>query len=721
MRNRTLRFALASAALAGVGDPATSKEIGVRDWTITDIVEAPSILDVALSHDGKEVAYLLRRGSLSENREIFEFHVVSLANGRDRMVATSSWLGTLRLIPSQDAWSVLGDFGEGVQLYRFDRSGARTTIASQPDPVLVGSADGAVSGMPDNAPVRFGVTYYRWRPDGRALFYSVLERKEANSKPLFDSAVVEISSRRRWEPDVNVQFYVRESDHTPVAIHSRPGSDIIARLLGGDADWQGETLYFSTTDDQERASRVTRWRWTASRGVERPVAGENTPSDALVGPYGGALSVRGYGTDRRIIETSVDGGEHDYGPFVGALSDPRSPGIWRSPEGDRVLVSVRLLDSPRYSILLLTKGGRRRLYVVDGSLTRCSFDPELRTGACIQQGLALPPRLVSIDLDTGRIRPIADLAPRYDALRRLRFEPRSWRNAMGYVSTGFIVWPSNYAPKKRYPLVVITHGSDADEQFVSGGLQWNYPLQLLAQRGYIVALVNDPSPHQSATLTQAASAWSNCGKGMPPTQVQDLEWLNGVTTYEALVGNLVDAGAVDPTRVGIAGYSRGSQMANVAMTNSQIFRAASSGDGGYLEPAAWRFNRCTYRGVFGGGPGEASTATLYRRLAPSYRADKASGAILQQMAEPRAGAVDFYQSLRDAGVPAQITLYPGESDASDETHFFHIPANRMTAMRENLCWFDFWLRGISGSRDECPRIGDWEEMALDWRDRKPSE
>lgn len=64
------------------------------------------------------------------------------------------------------------------------------------------------------------------------------------------------------------------------------------------------------------------------------------------------------------------------------------------------------------------------------------------------------------------------------------------------------------------------------------------------------------------------------------------------------------------------------------------------------------------------------------------------------MAEPRAGAVDFYQSLRDAGVPAQITLYPGRSEASDETHVFHIPANRMTAMRENLCWFDFWLRHI---------------------------
>lgn len=715
---------MAGAALAGVAAPAApaapaaAKDGGRRDWSIADIVEAPSVIDLALSRDGSEVAYILRRGDLKVNREIFELHVVSITSRLDRIVATSSWLGALKLIPSRDAWSVLGDFGEGVQLYQFDRSGARTTIASQPDPVLVGSADGAISGMGDNPLVRFGVTSYRWRADGRALFYSVLERQKRDPKPLIDSAVVEASSRRRWEPNVKVQFFVRETDSQPVAIHSRPGSDIIARLLGGDAGWQGETLYFSTTDDQERASRVTRWRWTASRGVERPVAGENAALDSLVGPYGGALSVRGYGTGRRLIETSADGGEHDYGAFSGTLSDPRSPGIWRSPEGDRVLVSVRLLDSPRYAILLLTKDSQRRLYAVEGSLTHCSFDPGLRAGACVQQGLPLPPRLVSIDVLTGRVRPIADLAPRYDALRRLRFEPRSWRNAMGYTSTGFIVWPSRYVPTKRYPLIVITHGSDADERFVSGGLQWNYPLQLLAQSGYIVALVNDPSPYQSATLLQAASAWSNCGEGMPPRQVQNLEWLNGVATYEALVRELVDAGVVDRTQVGIAGYSRGSQMVNVAMTNSQIFRAASSGDGGYLEPASWRFNRCTYAGVFGGGPGRASTDALYRRLAPSYRADKATGAVLQQMAEPRAGAVDFYQSLRDAGVPAQITLYPGESESSDETHVFHIPANRMNAMRENLCWFDFWLRGISGTPAECPRIDNWKAMAIGWRNRK---
>src|SRR3546814_6873241 len=66
--------------------------------------------------------------------------------------------------------------------------------------------------------------------------------------------------------------------------------------------------------------------------------------------------------------------------------------------------------------------------------------------------------------------------------------------------------------------------------------------------------------------------------------------------------------------------------------------------------------------------------------------------VLQQMASPFAGAIDFYAALREAKVPAQISLYPGETTATDETHLFHIPSNRLRAMQENLAWFDFWLR-----------------------------
>ena len=42
---------------------------------------------------------------------------------------------------------------------------------------------------------------------------------------------------------------------------------------------------------------------------------------------------------------------------------------------------------------------------------------------------------------------------------------------------------------------------------------------------------------------------------------------------------------------------------------------------------------------------------------------------------------------------AFLSLYPGEDAASDETHIFHIPSNRIAAMQENIAWFDYWLLG----------------------------
>lgn len=198
---------------------------------------------------------------------------------------------------------------------------------------------------------------------------------------------------------------------------------------------------------------------------------------------------------------------------------------------------------------------------------------------------------------------------------------------------------------------------------------------------------------------------------MPPEQMRKLLWLTGVASFETAVEELEAAGVIDKERVGIAGYSRGSQLVNVAMTQSKMFRAASSGDGAYLEPVYEPDMPESYRAVFGGSPFEPNFLPNYLALSPSLRAYEACGAILQQVAAPHIGAIDFHKALRKAGVPAQISLFPGEDDASDETHIFHIPSNRMAAMQENIAWFDYWLKG---ERDpawvSASRYAEWDRM-----------
>src|SRR3546814_11710473 len=63
----------------------------------------------------------------------------------------------------------------------------------------------------------------------------------------------------------------------------------------------------------------------------------------------------------------------------------------------------------------------------------------------------------------------------------------------------------------------------------------------------------------------------------------------------------------------------------------------------------------------------------------------------------------FHVSLREANVPSELVYYP------DETHLFHQPLHRLSAMQENIDWFDFWLLGKED--DDPPKTGQYER----WR------
>ncbi|WP_175597130.1 hypothetical protein [Peristeroidobacter soli] len=74
---------------------------------------------------------------------------------------------------------------------------------------------------------------------------------------------------------------------------------------------------------------------------------------------------------------------------------------------------------------------------------------------------------------------------------------------------------------------------------------------------------------------------------------------------------------------------------------------------------------------------------------PTFRAAQAAGPILQQLAGLHQSQIELFDALRTAGKPTQITFYRGETSTSQETHIFHIPSNRLAAMR-------IWTGSISG-------------------------
>ena len=702
---------------ASLGNGGTAVAEEGRRWTVEDVVTVPADFDLSLASDGKSLAYLERRADLEKNETVSILHLLDLRSRVSREILRAASAEQLRPLPKGKGWSLLLDQGDGLQLYALDAEGTIKRLLVRDGKVTVGQTEGGLFAVRSGAPRRIGILYHDWSPDGQWLWYAALKPRSEPVDVAIDDAVVSQRNRRRAPVKAMVELRIRSATGEDWLVASRPSGDRLAFYYGGNVEWTEEgPRYQLEQSDAERTEGIGTFAWSFATKTSRPIEESfGFPAIGLLrGPNGGTLASEGFGSALALTETRTDGRKIQYGGQPYYVGDPRSAGNWLSADRRTALLGVRTLSHPRYGLVLLARR-RAKPLIHSGSLTACDFRKDLAWGICVEEGLNQAPRLVQVAPHDGRVQTLAPLSPAHESIAPLRVTPHQWTNRLGYRATGFIVWPRDYQANSRYPAIIITHGSDADERFASADLQWNYPAQLFAERGYIVILMNDPSARQQAELWNAYMIWSGGPGTLGPAKLRELIWLNGVYSFEDAIAELASEGIVDPDRIGIAGYSRGSQMVNVAMTQSEIFRAASSGDGNYLEPASYSDPKDGYHAIFGGPP-SGQHLDAYRQLSPSLRADKACGPILQQMASPFAGAIDFYAVLREANVPAQISLYPGETTATDETHLFHIPSNRMRAMRENLAWFDFWLRDRRDPELEDRGAFDrWSKMAAQWK------
>lgn len=685
-------------AMVSISIAALSAAPAQRAWTLQDIAAAPEIVDLVIAEDGRQAIYIIRKGDLATNAKVSSLRRVDLATGVDRELKSSSWLSVLRLIPGSTDSSVLADLGEGVQLYRFDGTGRFDAVLVNRDLDRVGTAM--------EGPQLSGISDYGWSPDGKSYWYAKRTSRPANARtvnPRFLPLVTIYGSNP-------IELRVREADGRDVML------DRIDAIAGGyfDVEWAHDAAsltYWARSSDLESFEQR---RWSRGAAKAEVLGSESdfyVPKHEIRGPRGGSLTTTGFGGDRKLIETLQDGSVIEHGRVGFRLGDPRASGHWLSPDGDVALVGIRYYEDPRYGLARVARSGRVDEVRVDGSLTHCSVNSAFTAGVCVRESMVSPPELVRLNPRSGGVTPVVDLSPMHAAIAPLRIVPKTWTNRNGYQASGYVVYPRDYEAKHKYPAILVTHGGDADQRFASVEFQWDYPVQAWAERGYVVVAMNEPAPSNSAELAAAYAQWGGSGS-LPIERVQDLIWVNTVQGFEAAVKDLVARGVVDEDRVGIAGYSAGSQKVNVAMTQSKMFRVASSGDGGYLEPSAYFSNSSSYRAIYGGSPYDRAAVPRYERLSPTFRAALAAGPILQQVASGHSTQFEFNAALRDAGVPSELVYYP------DESHLFHQPRNRLTAMQENIDWFDFWLLGKEDSDPaKTEQYSRWRALREKWRAR----
>jgi dipeptidyl aminopeptidase/acylaminoacyl peptidase len=299
----------------------------------------------------------------------------------------------------------------------------------------------------------------------------------------------------------------------------------------------------------------------------------------------------------------------------------------------------------------------------------------------IRQTLDEPPALFAKAGRGQSEHKIFDPNPQLAALTLGSVSPYDWTDARGRSLHGLLAKPLDFERGRRYPLVIQTHGFWPHQFFRVGYSETANAGRALAGRGMLVLQVDEPED-EFGTWREGT--------------------VDGTEVYVAAIDQLVKEGLVDPTKVGITGYSRSGFYVARAITDSpDRFAAAAiaNADPGsligyetYIDYAMPTYAQNAANAFAGALPyGDGLKEWLER--APGFRTDRIHAPVLISAADPQhlISLWGIYAPLRDQGKPVELQYFrSGQHNLTKPLQIF--------AHQEMLVdWFDFWLNGHEDS------------------------
>jgi dipeptidyl aminopeptidase/acylaminoacyl peptidase len=250
-----------------------------------------------------------------------------------------------------------------------------------------------------------------------------------------------------------------------------------------------------------------------------------------------------------------------------------------------------------------------------------------------------------------------------------------WTND-GMTIQGWLLYPKDYDPSRRYPMVVIPHGGPA------AGVRPGWPgrgfnMFDLSVRGYFVLF---PNPRGSY------------GQGEKFTQgnIKDFgygDFRDIMTGVDEVINTL----PVDNRRLGIFGWSYGGYMTMWAVTQTNRFAAAVSGAGLSNWLSYYGENDIDEWMIPYFGASVYDDPAVYAKSAPMTFIKNVKTPTLVLVGErdgevPEPQSREFWHALKTLGVETQLVVYPGEGHAISQ------PAHQRDIMERMMGWFDHYLK-----------------------------
>jgi dipeptidyl aminopeptidase/acylaminoacyl peptidase len=253
-------------------------------------------------------------------------------------------------------------------------------------------------------------------------------------------------------------------------------------------------------------------------------------------------------------------------------------------------------------------------------------------------------------------------------------EAVDWQNE-GFNIHGWLLYPANYDPARKYPLIVYVHGGPSSAALP----HWPYagygPVPFSAL-GYFVLI---PNPRGSY------------GEGEKFTQANRKDFGYGdLRDILAGVSDVTRKFSINPEKVGLTGWSYGGFMTMFAVTQTTRFRAAVAGAGLSNWQSYYGENSIDQWMIPFFGASVYDDPAVYAKSSAINFIKRVKTPTLVVVGDrdgecPAPQSFEFWHALRDQHVPTQLVVYPNEG------HGFVDPEHRRDVLERALGWFEEYM------------------------------
>jgi dipeptidyl aminopeptidase/acylaminoacyl peptidase len=351
---------------------------------------------------------------------------------------------------------------------------------------------------------------------------------------------------------------------------------------------------------------------------------------------------------------------------------------WAPNSSSKLIITEHVDGSSAISTLDTQSGASETLWQGDESIRASSealsvsLAADGKSAAMVRTSWAKPPAVwTGLFTDLHAVTHANDAAkPQWGQAKKIH-----WVSENAQVN-GWLLYPKDFDPAKRYPMVVSIHGGPASQKAPN----WPSPgfdLSLLAGEGYFVFF-----PNPRGSYGEGEKFTANNVKDFGYGDQRDI--MSGVDA-------VLKSAPVDESRLGLGGWSYGGFMTMWGVTQTTRFKAAVAGAGIANWLSYYGENSIDEWMIPYFGATVYDDPEVYAKSSPITFIKKVKTPTLIVVGErdaecPAPQSFEFWHALKTLGVKTELVVYPGEG------HGFRDPKHREDVLKRTVAWFNDYLK-----------------------------